>query len=101
VDVNTPDRAARFSAVALEIAQFCPAASKRSNRRALEEQAVAVPYQVVQDGAHEAVAEPAAPGLRRGVQAMFRRMPDDRFIGVADVLRYEARRGGRPHLARA
>jgi hypothetical protein len=39
-------------------------------------------------------------GLRRLIQITYRSMPDGTMVGLADVLRYEARRGGGPHMAK-
>jgi hypothetical protein len=41
------------------------------------------------------------PALRATVQCMFRRMGDEQFVGLADVLRYEAAHGGGPHIGKA
>jgi hypothetical protein len=39
--------------------------------------------------------------LRAWVQDVYRRMPDGHFVGLADVIRFEANHGGGPHVDKA
>ena len=39
--------------------------------------------------------------LRAWLQDVYRRMPDGHFVGLADVIRFEADHGGGPHVDKA
>ena len=41
------------------------------------------------------------PELRAWLQDVYRRMPDGRFVGLADVILFEANHGGGPHVDKA